>query len=104
MIYELRTYAVKPGLLNEYLAFFRDVGMPVRAPHNNLIGFWYTEIGPLNQVFHIWQYESLDHRAKLRAELMQTPQWAKEFLPKAMAMLDRMDSVIINPASFSPLQ
>jgi hypothetical protein len=104
MIYEQRTYSVKPGMLNEYLAFFRDVGMPVRQEHNNLVGFWFTEFGPLNQVVHIWKYDSLEHRAALRAELMRNPQWANTFLPKAMAMLDRMDSVILNSASFSPLQ
>jgi hypothetical protein len=104
MIYEQRTYNVKPGMLNEYLAFFRDVGMPVRKAHNNLVGFWFTEFGTLNQVVHIWKYDSLEHRTALRAELMRNPQWANEFLPKAMAMLDRMDSVLLNPASFSPLQ
>jgi NIPSNAP len=104
MIYELRTYNVKPGMLTEYLAFFRDVGMPVRKPHNNLVGFWSTEFGALNQVVHIWKYDSLVHRTALRAELMQNPKWAHDFLPKAMAMLDRMDSVILNSAPFSPLQ
>jgi NIPSNAP len=104
MIYEMRTYNVKPGLLNTYLKLFNDVGMPERKPHNNLIGFWFTEFGELNQVVHIWRYTSLDQRASLRAELMQNPRWAQDFLPVAMPMLDRMSSVILNPAAFSPLQ
>ena len=104
MIYEMRTYDVKPGLLSAYLKLFNDVGLPQRKPHNNLIGFWFTETGALNQVVHIWSWESLDRRAILRAELMQNPKWAQDFLPIAMPMLDRMSSVILNPASFSPLQ
>lgn len=104
MIYEMRTYDVKPGMLNTYLKLFNDVGMPERKPHNNLVGFWFTEFGGLNQVVHIWSYTSLDQRAALRAELMQNPRWATDFLPLAMPMLDRMTSVILNPTAFSPLQ
>lgn len=104
MIYEMRTYDVKPGMLSAYLKLFNDVGLPQRKPHNNLVGFWFTEFGALNQVVHIWTWGSLDQRAVLRAELMQNPKWAQEFLPIAMPMLDRMHSVIMNAAPFSPLQ
>jgi len=104
MIYEMRTYDVKPGMLNTYLKLFNDVGMPERKPHNNLVGFWFTEFGGLNQVVHIWSFTSLDQRAALRAELMKNPRWAADFLPLAMPMLDRMTSVILNPTAFSPLQ
>ncbi len=104
MIYELRTYDVKPGLLNEYLKLFAEVGMPVRKPQNNLVGFWFTEFGELSQVVHIWKYESFQHRTDIRSELMRNPQWAHEFLPLAMPMLSRMQSVIMNSTAFSPLQ
>ena len=104
MIYEMRTYDVKPGLLSAYLKLFNDVGLPERKPHNNLVGFWFTEFGALSQVVHIWRWASLDQRAVLRGELMQNPKWTQDFLPIAMPMLDRLSSVILNPAEFSPLQ
>lgn len=104
MIYEMRTYDIKPGLLPAYLRLFNDVGMPVRKAHDNLVGFWFTEFGALNQVVHIWSWTGLDQRAVLRAEMMQNPKWTEDFLPLAMPMVDRMHSVIMNPASFSPLQ
>jgi len=104
MIYELRTYDVKPGRLPEYLQLFNDVGIPARKNFGTLIGFWFTEFGTLSRVVHLWQYESLDQRAALRAELMNQPSWAQDFLPHAMPMLDRMESVILNAAPFSPLQ
>jgi NIPSNAP len=104
MIYEMRTYDIKPGLLPAYLKHFKEVGMPEREPHNNLVGFWFTEFGALNQVVHIWKWDSLDQRTKLRGELMQNPNWTQNFLPVAMPMVDRMHSVIMNPAEFSPLK
>ncbi len=103
MIYEMRTYDVKPGLLNAYLTLFNDVGLPERKPHNNLVGFWTTETGTLNQVVHIWRWDSLDQRAVLRSALLKNAKWAQDFLPVAMPMLDRMTSVFMNPTSFSPL-
>ena len=104
MIYEMRTYDVKPGLLPAYLKIFKEVGMLAREPHNNLVGFWFTEFGALSQVVHIWKWDSLDQRAVMRGELMQNPKWANDFLPIAMPMLDRMSSVIMNPTEFSPLK
>jgi hypothetical protein len=104
MIYELRTYDVKPGKLAEYLKLFNDLGMPARASQGNLVGFWSTELGPLNQVVHLWKYDSLDQRAAIRAQLMLDPRWAVDFLPLAMPMLDRMQSVVLNAVPFSPLQ
>ncbi|WP_394831468.1 NIPSNAP family protein [Pendulispora rubella] len=104
MVYELRTYDVKPGLLDDYLRLFNEVGMPVRKNYGTLVGFWSSEFGALNRVVHIWQYESLDHRAVLRAALMKDPIWSGEFLPRALPMLERMESTVLHPTSFSPLQ
>ena len=104
MIYEVRTYDVKPGRLADYLKLFNDVGLPARKNFGVLVGFWFTEFGPLNQVVHLWQYESLDKRAVLRAELLKQPPWVDDFLPKALPMLDKMNSVVLNAAPFSPLK
>lgn len=103
MIYELRTYDVKPGLLAPYVQLFNAAGMPARSEQANLVGFWHTEFGSLSRVVHLWRYESLAQRAAVREALMLDPRWSVEFLPKAMPMLERMESVILNPTSFSPL-
>jgi NIPSNAP len=104
MIYEQRTYDVKPGRLAEYLKLFEEVGMPVRQHYGRLIGFWFTEFGPLSQVVHIWAYESLDQRAALRTELERNTVWTEQFLPRALPMLDRMSAVVLRAAPFSPLK
>ncbi len=40
-----------------------------------LIGFFFTEIGVVNQVVHIWAYESLDDRLARRARMAQDERW-----------------------------
>lgn len=106
MIYELRTYAIKPANLAAYLKLWEGVGIEVRkdSQYGQLVGFWISEFGDLNQVVHLWAYPSLNERAAIRAALMRDVRWTQEFLPQAFPMIDHMKSVILNAASFSPMQ
>ncbi len=72
MIYEIRTYTLYPGKVRDYEARFAE-SYPVREKYSPLYGFWHTEIGPLNQVVHIWAYENLQHRADVRAAAAKDP-------------------------------
>lgn len=104
MIYEMRTYTLKPGTAKQYMDHFRDFGLPILSRYATLIGYWYTDIGELNQLVHIWAYDSLDQRARNRATLSQDAEWKEKFLPKAAGMLDRQENKILLPADFSPLK
>ena len=65
MIVEQRTYVVKAGRTAEFLAAVETLGLPVMRPLlGGLIGYFVTEIGALNEVVHLWAYESLDDRAR----------------------------------------
>src|ERR1044072_7209807 len=82
MIYELRTYTVKPGTLGDMVKAARTVSADIRKnDYGKLEGYWMTEIGPLNQVLHMWSYNSFEERAKLRAELSKNPRWTSEYIP-----------------------
>ena len=65
MIYEIRTYNLKLGQLNEYWERFGEK-LPGRQKLSELGGHWYTEVGPLNQMVAVWPYESLEQRAEIR--------------------------------------
>ena len=66
MIYEIRRYTLHPGKTGEWVKAFCDA-YEVRAQYSPLGALFQTEIGPLNEVIHIWPYESLQHRADTRA-------------------------------------
>ena len=51
MIYEMRTYTLKPGMIAEFEERFAR-RQPTREKHSKLGAFWHTEFGPLNQVVH----------------------------------------------------
>ena len=72
MIYEMRVYTVKPGSVGEYESRFAEA-YKAREKYSKLGAMWHTEIGPLNQVIHIWPYESLQQRAEIRATSAKDP-------------------------------
>jgi hypothetical protein len=60
-VYDFRMYTLKPGATPDYMAAVREVGKPVRDKYGvKLAGWYYSDVGELNQVVHIWAYR--DHR------------------------------------------
>ena len=67
MIYEFRTYDLVTGKLDYVLEKFGEK-IDGRNTVSNIGAFWYTEIGPLNQIIHVWPYENMEHRNSCRKE------------------------------------
>lgn len=97
MIYEFRSYILKPATVPDFLKRFEE-GYEHRKQHSEVLGVWYTEIGPLNQVVHVWPYENMAERARIRAESAKSPHWP----PKVHEYLLTMESEIFVPFPFSP--
>ncbi|GGE48775.1 NIPSNAP family protein [Halopseudomonas oceani] len=104
MIFEMRTYTIKIGRLNNYINHFEKIGMPIISKYATLVGYWHTEIGELNQVIHIWSYNDLNERAQKRDELYKDAEWLSEFIPEAMNMLEKQESKILSASNFSPIK
>ena len=97
MIYELRTYTVKPGALGDMVKAASTVSADIRkSDYGKLEGYWMTEIGPLNQVLHMWSYSSFEERARLRGELARNPRWTTEYVPLIRPLLLRQNVRLMN--------
>src|SRR6202000_1124113 len=97
MLYELRTYTLKPGTLGDMVKAASTVSRDIRGDNfGKLEGYWSTEIGPLHQVMHMWSYSDLNERTKLRAELAKNPRWGANYLPLIRPLLVRQDVRIMN--------
>ena len=96
MIYEVRTYTLQPGSVAQFEENFAKA-LPAREKYSKLGAFWHTDIGPLNQVIHVWPYESVDERNTIRAEASQDPDWPPKNPPE---MYVSLSSDIYIPAPF----
>lgn len=97
MIYELRTYTLRPGTAPLVAKNAGTIGRDIRGDdYGKLEGYWMTEIGPLNQVMHMWSYADLNERAEKRAALSQNARWTGEYIPNIREHLVRQDIRILN--------
>ncbi len=74
MIYELRFYTIKVGQAAAYYEKFHEA-FEERQKLSRMIGIFNTEIGDLNKIMHIWEYEDHGHRAETRAEASTRDWW-----------------------------
>lgn len=98
MVYEIRTYGLAAGSLAEVEKRFGEA-YEHRKKYSELAAFWHTEIGPLNEIVHVWPYRDLGERARVRAEVAKEPNWP----PKIAEFIRSMHSEILVPFPFSPL-
>ena len=93
MIYEFRTYTTGPGQAPLLAKYSAEIGRPIRGDdHGKLEGYWLTEIGPLNQVMHLWSYEDMNHRSEVKAKLAANEAWKNEYLTKTGPLIIRQDN------------
>lgn len=97
MIYEVRTYTLRPGTVDEFESRF-EKRHPFREKHSKLGAFWHTDFGPLNQVIHVWEYEDLNHRAEAREAADHDPDLQRT--PGGREFVVEQQSEIVTPASF----
>jgi hypothetical protein len=104
MIVEERIYTIKVGKMKELLSLYEREGYPVQSRIlGRMVGFFTTEFGPLNQLVHLWAYDSLEDRARRRAELFENPQWLA-YLEKTQPLVERQENKVLVPTPFSPIR
>ncbi len=100
MIVEERVYTLHAGKVPEYLALYAAEGIRIQTGHlGNMVGYYSTELGPLNVIVHMWAYADLGQRAERRAKLMADPEW-QTYVRKVTPFALTQESRILNPAPF----
>lgn len=101
MIVEMREYTLHPGKVPEYLRLYEDEGLEIqREILGRMLGYYSTEVGPsINQIVHLWAYDSFDDRVERRRRLQADPGW-QAYVQKMRPMLAQQTNRILNPAPF----
>ncbi|MBL8674613.1 MAG: NIPSNAP family protein [Rhodospirillales bacterium] len=97
MIFEMRTYLLKPGTAPQVEELFA-ASIAGRTRFSRLGGYWRTEVGTLNQIIHVWPYADSAERDRVRAEAVKSGAWP----PKIADFVLDMETKILHPAPFSP--
>ena len=104
MIVEQRTYTLFAGKTPEYLRHYESEGLAIQTRIlGRLVGYFTTEIGPLNQIIHMWAYDSFEDRARRRAQMQADAGW-KAYIAKIQPLIQTQENKILNPTSFSPIK
>lgn len=102
MIVEQRTYTCAPGRVRDYLRLYEAHGVAVHTQHlGHWLGCYVVEAGPLNQVVHLWAFDSFEDRLARRERLAADPRW-REYLGKAAGIVVQQESKLMLPAAFTP--
>lgn len=97
--FEMRSYTLRAGGVPEMAAKWEKHLAP-RLELSPLIGVFTSDIGKLNQWVHIWAYKSLDERVATRKKAIEMGIWP----PKTPTPMERQETKILLPASFSPIK
>jgi hypothetical protein len=102
MIVEERIYTLHPGQAPEYLHLYQAEGLEIqRAILGRMVGYFSTEVGPLNQIVHLWAYRDLAERTERRARLGADAGW-QAYVKKIRPLIVHQENKLLVPASFSP--
>ena len=100
MIFEIRTYRLKTGATPAYLRLIGEECIAIQKKYlGNLFGYFHSDIGPLNEVVHIWAYADIADRERRREALLRDPTWLA-LLPRIQSHIETMENKIMKPAPF----
>ena len=69
----------------------------LRLAHSKLVAFFTVELGGLNQVLHLWEYDSYEHRRGVRERLSKDTQWISEYVQLVGPMLSQQTNATLRP-------
>ena len=98
-IYEIRTYGLKFGALDQALSAWRDA-LPQRTRLSPIIATLVAIEGS-PRFTHIWAYRDIEQRSSIREKARQDHTWPPKELPTFLT--GDMQSTIAIPTAFSPL-
>ena len=100
MIVDHRTYTLHPGKTAEYLETYAQKGLAIQSRYLGApLAYMSSDIGPLNQIVHLWAYENLAEREERRQRLGADPDW-NTYLKLVRPLIATQENKILKMAPF----
>ena len=72
------------------------------SDRSSRLGWYYTDIGPLNRIVHIWAYQDYAHFQEAREKVRNDPRWINEYLPRVKGLVVKQQDMMMQGADFFP--
>ncbi|XP_017877119.1 protein NipSnap [Ceratina calcarata] len=99
-IYEIRSYRLQAGTMIEWGNNWAKA-INYRRNNNESFAGFFSQIGRLYNVHHIWCYKNLQARMETRERAWRSPGW-DECVAYTVPLIRETHSRILSPTSFSP--
>ena len=97
----MRTYDIAMGKTPEYMAAVREIALPVRESYGvKLAGWYYTDVGALNRVVHIWAYRDYAHFEEAREAFRTDERWVNDYVPRVKGIVLRQENQLMLASDF----
>lgn len=93
-IFELRTYTLHVGKLNKAIEVYENLGWPALKKYKkNIVRYYIGDVGALNQIIHVWQFEDDNIRRALWKTIYADQDFLKfatEFRPLVLTQENKL--------------
>jgi len=93
-IFELRTYTLHVGKLGQAIQIYNELGWPALKKYNeNIVRYFIGDVGALNQIIHVWQFEDDNNRRDLWKTIYADKdfiKFASEFRPLVLSQENKL--------------
>ena len=104
MIYDFREYTLIPGATADYMAAVKEMALPIRQRYGvKLAGWYYSDVGELNKVVHIWGFRDHAHMIEAKAQVAADPEWSSKYLPRVRGLIQSQKTYLMLSPDFAPV-
>ena len=104
MIYDFREYTLNPGATADYMAAVKEVALPIRQKYGvKLAGWYYSDVGELNKVVHIWGFRDHAHMKEAKAQVAADPDWFGKYMPRVRGLIQSQKTYLMLSPDFAPV-
>ena len=102
-IFELRTYTLQVGKLSQAIQIYNDLGWPALKKYNdNIIRYFIGDVGALNQIIHVWQFQDDNFRRNLWQKIYADKDFIK-FATEFRPLVLKQENKLMTAAPWTPI-
>ncbi|MBC7781440.1 MAG: NIPSNAP family protein [Proteobacteria bacterium] len=106
ILHEYRIYDFHDAGRARFLALFEEIALPLRRSRPGaLLGMWLADRAGVQQLHHLWSYDSFEQRAATRGELATDVTWVETFVQPIVPLIAAQRVALLTPkADWTPVR